>query len=79
MSKWNGAFGLADLEDDIIPTCKELGIGVVAYSPLGRGESSKISNHADCQCRDSTSLRKRACAFDPPRSAGGPCRCEEKN
>jgi aryl-alcohol dehydrogenase-like predicted oxidoreductase len=26
-----------DLEDDIIPTCKELGIGVVAYSPLGRG------------------------------------------
>ena len=26
-----------DLEDDIIPTCKELGIGVVAYSSLGRG------------------------------------------
>ena len=24
-------------EDDIIPTCKELGIGVVAYSSLGRG------------------------------------------
>ena len=26
-----------DPEDDIIPTCKELGIAFVAYSPLGRG------------------------------------------
>jgi aryl-alcohol dehydrogenase-like predicted oxidoreductase len=26
-----------DLEDTILPTCEELGIGVVAYSPLGRG------------------------------------------
>jgi aryl-alcohol dehydrogenase-like predicted oxidoreductase len=26
-----------DLEDAILPTCEELGIGVVAYSPLGRG------------------------------------------
>ncbi|KAG0502484.1 hypothetical protein HPP92_002556 [Vanilla planifolia] len=26
-----------DAEDDIIPTCRELGIGIVAYSPLGRG------------------------------------------
>jgi aryl-alcohol dehydrogenase-like predicted oxidoreductase len=26
-----------DLEDDILPTCRELGIGLVAYSPLGRG------------------------------------------
>mmetsp|Transcript_89812 Transcript_89812/g.164686 ORF Transcript_89812/g.164686 Transcript_89812/m.164686 type:complete len:350 (+) Transcript_89812:73-1122(+) len=26
-----------DLEADIVPTCKELGIGVVAYSPLARG------------------------------------------
>ncbi|KAL2622330.1 hypothetical protein R1flu_002535 [Riccia fluitans] len=26
-----------DVEEDIIPTCRELGIGVVAYSPLGRG------------------------------------------
>lgn len=24
-------------EDDILPTCRELGIGFVAYSPLGRG------------------------------------------
>jgi aryl-alcohol dehydrogenase-like predicted oxidoreductase len=26
-----------DLEDDVVPTCRELGIGVVPYSPLGRG------------------------------------------
>ena len=26
-----------DLDDSIIPACRELGIGLVAYSPLGRG------------------------------------------
>ncbi|KAF7107794.1 hypothetical protein CFC21_108376 [Triticum aestivum] len=26
-----------DIEEDIIPLCRELGIGVVPYSPLGRG------------------------------------------
>ncbi|KAJ4755977.1 NAD(P)-linked oxidoreductase superfamily protein [Rhynchospora pubera] len=26
-----------DCEEDIIPTCRDLGIGIVAYSPLGRG------------------------------------------
>ncbi|KAH8939843.1 hypothetical protein BDL97_15G057700 [Sphagnum fallax] len=26
-----------DIEDEVIPTCRELGIGVVPYSPLGRG------------------------------------------
>jgi aryl-alcohol dehydrogenase-like predicted oxidoreductase len=26
-----------DVEDDILPTCRSLGIGLVAYSPLGRG------------------------------------------
>src|SRR5690348_5823280 len=26
-----------DVEDAILPTCRELGIGFVAYSPLGRG------------------------------------------
>jgi aryl-alcohol dehydrogenase-like predicted oxidoreductase len=26
-----------DIEDEIVPTCRELGIGIVAYSPLGRG------------------------------------------
>ncbi|KAB1213446.1 putative aldo-keto reductase 2 [Morella rubra] len=26
-----------DVEEEIIPTCRELGIGIVAYCPLGRG------------------------------------------
>jgi aryl-alcohol dehydrogenase-like predicted oxidoreductase len=26
-----------DIEDDVLPACRELGIGLVAYSPLGRG------------------------------------------
>lgn len=26
-----------DIEDEILPTCRELGIAVLAYSPLGRG------------------------------------------
>jgi len=26
-----------DIEDEILPTCRELGIGLVPYSPLGRG------------------------------------------
>ncbi len=26
-----------DLEDDVLPTARELGIGIVPYSPLGRG------------------------------------------
>ncbi|KAG8369550.1 hypothetical protein BUALT_Bualt14G0025100 [Buddleja alternifolia] len=26
-----------DLEQEIVPTCRELGIGIVPYSPLGRG------------------------------------------
>jgi len=26
-----------DIEEEIIPTCRELGIGIVPYSPLGRG------------------------------------------
>nr|XP_023922794.1 probable aldo-keto reductase 1 [Quercus suber] len=26
-----------DIEEEIVPLCRELGIGIVAYSPLGRG------------------------------------------
>ncbi|XP_020111654.1 probable aldo-keto reductase 2 isoform X1 [Ananas comosus] len=33
-----------DAEEEIIPTCRELGIGIVAYSPLGRGFLSGGSN-----------------------------------
>ncbi|KAL6344127.1 hypothetical protein AAG906_029795 [Vitis piasezkii] len=33
-----------DVEEDIVPTCRELGIGIVAYSPLGRGFLSSGAN-----------------------------------
>lgn len=26
-----------EIEDEVVPLCRELGIGIVAYSPLGRG------------------------------------------
>ena len=37
-----------DIEDEILPTCRQLGIGLVAYSPLGRGFlSGKIRSLGD--------------------------------
>ncbi|KAI3794884.1 hypothetical protein L1987_37525 [Smallanthus sonchifolius] len=36
-----------DVEEEIIPTCRELGIGIVAYSPLGRGFFSSGSKIMD--------------------------------
>ncbi|PIN07677.1 Perakine reductase [Handroanthus impetiginosus] len=33
-----------DLENEIVPTCRELGIGIVPYSPLGRGFFSSGAN-----------------------------------
>ena len=37
-----------DPEDEILPTCRELGIGFVAYSPLGRGFlSGQIQRYED--------------------------------
>ncbi|KAK9078973.1 hypothetical protein SSX86_000642 [Deinandra increscens subsp. villosa] len=35
--RMNGHYGLRDLEDEIVTTCRELGIGIVPYSPIGRG------------------------------------------
>src|SRR5947199_1399263 len=37
-----------DPEDEILPTCRELGIGFVAYSPLGRGFlSGQLRRYSD--------------------------------
>lgn len=37
-----------DAEEEIIPLCRELGIGIVAYSPLGRGFlTGKIKSRDD--------------------------------
>ena len=42
-----------DIEDEIVPTCRELGIGVVAFSPLGRGFlTGRITSVDDLAERD---------------------------
>ncbi len=42
-----------DVEDDILPTCREHGIGFVPYSPLGRGFlTGQIKSRADLIERD---------------------------
>ncbi|KAI3470101.1 hypothetical protein Pfo_026764 [Paulownia fortunei] len=52
-----------DLEEEIVPTCRELGIGIVPYSPLGRGflaaGPSFIENLSE------SDLRKRFPRFKP--------------
>jgi len=43
-----------DIETDVIPTCRELGIGIVAYAPLGRGIlSGRIRSREDFAPNDS--------------------------
>lgn len=40
-----------DGEKEIVPLCRELGIGIVAYSPLGRGFlTGKISSVNELRC-----------------------------
>lgn len=42
-----------DVEEDILPTCRELGIGFVPYSPLGRGFlTATIHSFADLAEKD---------------------------
>jgi aryl-alcohol dehydrogenase-like predicted oxidoreductase len=50
-------------EEDVLPTCEELGIGFVPYSPLGRGYlTGKINEHTTF---DSSDLRSRNPRFTP--------------
>ena len=49
-----------DVEADIIPTCLQLGIGLVAYSPLGRGIlTGAIQSKADLQPYDYRTMAPR--------------------
>ena len=42
-----------DIEEDILPVCRELGIGFVPYSPLGRGFlTGQIKSRADLADKD---------------------------
>ena len=43
-----------DIEDEVVPTCRELGIGIVPFSPLGRGMlTGRIKSIADIGENDS--------------------------
>jgi len=49
-----------DPEDEILPTCRELGIGFVAYSPLGRGFlTGRFAKFEDLPADDSRRLWPR--------------------
>ncbi|XP_062164572.1 probable aldo-keto reductase 4 [Alnus glutinosa] len=52
-----------DVEEEIIPTCRELGIGIVAYSPLGRGFFS--SGHKTVENLSNDDYRKSLPRFQP--------------
>jgi len=50
-------------EEEVLPTCEELGIGFVPYSPLGRGYlTGKIDEHTTF---DSSDIRSRNPRFTP--------------
>ncbi|HEV7523322.1 MAG TPA: aldo/keto reductase [Acidimicrobiia bacterium] len=56
-----------DIEDEIVPTCRELGIGIVPFSPLGRGFlTGRIGSVNDLAERDMRRAhpRFRGDAFD---------------
>jgi aryl-alcohol dehydrogenase-like predicted oxidoreductase len=51
------------IEEAVLPTCEELGIGLVPYSPLGRGYlTGKID---EATTYDSTDIRSRNPRFTP--------------
>ena len=42
-----------DIEDEIVPTCRELGIGIVPFSPLGRGMlTGRVTSYDDLPEQD---------------------------
>jgi aryl-alcohol dehydrogenase-like predicted oxidoreductase len=51
-----------NIEEDVLPTCRELGIGLVAYSPLGRGFLAGRVTSSDELAPDD--FRRRVPRFD---------------
>ena len=63
---------VADPEEEVLPTCEELGIGFVPFSPLGRGFlTGKIDENTTF---DSSDLRSRIPRFTPGGTEGKPGR-----
>ena len=49
-----------DIEDEIVPTCRELGIALVPFSPLGRGFlTGTINSHDDLKDQDMRRVHPR--------------------
>ena len=80
--QWEWSLWTRDVEDDVVPACRELGIGIVAYSPLGRGflgsvhpPTSKRETDASCfrasgtRTSSATSRSHDASRSSPPRRA----------
>jgi len=67
-----------DPEDEILPTCRELGIGFVAYSPLGRGFlTGRFAKFEDLPADDSRRLWPRFQGENFPKNLGLVHRVEE--
>ena len=67
------------MQEDLIPTCRELGISIVAYSPLGRGFlTGQYKSQDDFEEGDSRKSHprmlgdnfKKACVWEGCCSAG---------
>ncbi|XP_020552939.1 probable aldo-keto reductase 2 [Sesamum indicum] len=54
---------IRDAEEEVIPTCRELGIGIVVYSPLARGFLSSGAKVVDYM--SDTDFRKSVPMFQP--------------
>lgn len=53
-----------DVEDEILPVCRELGIGFVSYSPLGRGMLTGTITSAERDLPEADARRVRFPRFD---------------
>lgn len=75
-----------DVEDKILPTCRELGVGFVAYAPLGRGFlTATIQRPEDLIAKDRRhahprfkpeNMKKNAALLAPLRKVAGELNCK---
>lgn len=52
-----------DIESDLLPTCSEFGIAIVAYSPLGRGMITSSFSAQEVERMDATDYRRSCPRF----------------
>ena len=66
-----------DVEQDILPACRELGIGFMAYAPLGRGFLT--AHHQDARRAAAQGPAARASALQPRTTSGGTPSCSRRS